>query len=64
MGLVLSSVDNWAHAGGFAGGYFLGKWLDPRQRERTDHIAVALVCLAASLLAVIASVVHYAFMPR
>ena len=35
-------VDNWAHAGGFAGGYLAAIWLDPLKRERTDHVVVAL----------------------
>ena len=62
FGLVMSGVDNWAHLGGFAGGYLVAKWLDPWKPERLDHLVGALVCLAASALAIVASLVHYAWM--
>jgi len=52
IGLVFENVDNWAHFGGFAGGYFAAKVLDPLKPERIDHIAIAIGCLAASMLAV------------
>ena len=58
FGLMMPTVDNYAHAGGFGGGYLAARLLDPLTRERTDHILIALGCLAASLLAVAASVVH------
>jgi rhomboid protease GluP len=32
--------------------------LDPLKPERIDHIAIALACLAASVLAIVASVLH------
>lgn len=57
FGLVMPGIDNYAHAGGFAGGYLAGKWMDPLVAERGDHLIVALACLAASGLAVAASVV-------
>lgn len=56
FGLVMAGVDNWAHAGGFAGGYAIAYILDPRRPERIDHLIAALVCLALSALAVLASV--------
>ena len=56
FGLIMPGIDNWAHAGGFAGGYFGGKLLDPLKPERIDHLAIALVCLALTLLALLASV--------
>lgn len=59
FGLVMSGVDNWAHLGGFAGGYAAARWLDPWKPERLDHLVAALVCLAASALAILASIVHY-----
>jgi rhomboid protease GluP len=49
-------IDNFAHAGGFAGGYFVARWLDPLRPERVDHLIVGLACLAVSALAIIASV--------
>ncbi|MCP3956715.1 MAG: rhomboid family intramembrane serine protease [bacterium] len=55
IGFVLDGVDNWAHIGGFGGGYLVAKWLDPLREEGPNHMLAALVCLAASALAVIAS---------
>ena len=55
FGLIGIRVDNWAHAGGFASGYLAAMWLDPRGRERIDHLLAAVVCLVATLLAVVAS---------
>jgi rhomboid protease GluP len=58
FGFVMPGIDNYAHAGGFAGGYLAGRFLDPLKAERVDHILVAVACLAASLLSVIVSVLH------
>jgi rhomboid protease GluP len=56
FGLIMPGVDNFAHAGGFAGGYLTAMWLDPLKPERIDHIVTALICLAATALAIAASV--------
>jgi rhomboid protease GluP len=56
MGAFLPIIDNYAHAGGFAGGYLAARVLDPLKPERVDHIVIALACLAASLLSVVWSV--------
>jgi rhomboid protease GluP len=56
MGILMPGIDNWAHAGGFAGGYLAGVLLDPLKPERMDHMVMAAACLAASALAVAASV--------
>ena len=58
MGFVMSGVDNFAHAGGFAGGYLMSAFFNPLTRERGDHMLVAIGCLVATLLSVIFSVVH------
>jgi rhomboid protease GluP len=58
FGFLMQGVDNYAHAGGFAGGYLAARLLDPLKPERIDHVAVALVCLAAALIAIVASVLH------
>jgi rhomboid protease GluP len=55
-GFFMPGIDNYAHAGGFAGGYLAGRVLDPLIPERGDHTVIALVCLAASLLSILASV--------
>jgi rhomboid protease GluP len=56
LGFLMPGTDNWAHLGGFAGGYVMAKWLDPLLPERGDHVAAALVCLAASVASVVYSV--------
>jgi rhomboid protease GluP len=56
MGLIFPGVDNYAHAGGFIGGYATSWAFNPLTRERGDHILVAVVCLVATLLAIFASV--------
>ena len=54
--LFLPGIDNYAHAGGFAGGYLAAAYLNPHHPERVQHVIVALICLAASMLAIAASV--------
>lgn len=61
IGFILPRVDNLAHIGGFVGGYLAGIFLDPRKPERPVHVAGALVCLAATLAAIIASLVDNRF---
>jgi len=59
QGIFLGGIiNNFAHGGGFIGGYIAARLLDPLKPERVDHIVIALACLGASLLAVIASVLH------
>ena len=58
FGLIMQGVDNYAHAGGFLGGYVASVWLDPLKRERMDHLVGAVVCLVATALAVLASLVR------
>jgi rhomboid protease GluP len=57
MGAFLPVIDNYAHAGGFAGGYLAARALDPLKPERIDHIVIALACLAMSLASIVWSVV-------
>ncbi|MEQ1898937.1 MAG: rhomboid family intramembrane serine protease [Vicinamibacterales bacterium] len=52
FGLFMPGIDNYAHAGGFAGGYLVSRLLDPLSPERIDHLAIATLCLAASVLAI------------
>jgi rhomboid protease GluP len=51
-------IDNWAHLGGFAGGWLAAKILDPLKPERGDHVLVAIGCLVLSALSVGFSVVE------
>jgi rhomboid protease GluP len=57
FGLFMPGIDNYAHAGGFLGGYATSAFFNPVTRERGDHMLAALVCLAASFLAILFSVV-------
>jgi len=55
--LLQGIINNWAHVGGLAGGYVAARFLDPLKPERTDHVVIALICIAVSILSVIVSVV-------
>jgi len=58
MGVLIPGIDNYAHFGGLGGGYVVARVLDPLKKERIDHLAIAVGLLAASVLSVVASVVH------
>jgi rhomboid protease GluP len=58
IGVLMPGIDNYAHMGGFGGGYLVARFLDPLKPERIDHVAIALLCLGVSLISVIVSVVH------
>ena len=55
MGFALPGVDNWAHVGGFAGGWLVGRFLDPAREERGDHLLIALVLLLLTVVSIVAS---------
>jgi rhomboid protease GluP len=57
FGLSMPGIDNWAHIGGFAGGYLVARLLDPLKPERTNHVAAAFVCLLLSAAAIVVSLV-------
>lgn len=57
FGLIMPGIDNFAHAGGFIGGYAASQLLDPLKPERITHMVWALVCLVLSVLSIAASVV-------
>jgi rhomboid protease GluP len=56
FGLLMPGIDNFAHAGGFVGGYLASMWLDPLKPERMDHFVGAAICLLATALSIIASI--------
>ncbi len=56
FGLIMPGIDNFAHAGGFLGGYATSAFFNPLTRERGDHMIVALVCLVASAMAIALSI--------
>ena len=55
LGYFMGGVDNWAHLGGFLGGWGISYLLDPLKPERTDHTVAALLCLVLTLAAIVAS---------
>ena len=61
FGLVASlsgwGIDNWAHLGGFGGGWLAARVLDPLKPERIDHLVVALLLLLACVAAIVVSVI-------
>ena len=58
FGFIMPGIDNWAHLGGFVGGYLSSKWLDPLTTERLDHTMGALLCLGLTAFSIVASVIH------
>lgn len=58
MGFVFRGVDNAAHLGGFLGGYAASWFLDPLKPERIDHIAIAVVCLVTTFIAIVATILY------
>jgi rhomboid protease GluP len=58
FGLILPGIDNYAHAGGFGGGYLMGRLLDPLHPEQVKHILFALVLLVLSVLSIVLSAIH------
>jgi rhomboid protease GluP len=59
FGLVMPGVDNFAHAGGFLGGYVTSALFNPLTRERGDHMLIALVCLLFSFGAIVYSLINF-----
>lgn len=57
MGFIFPGVDNYAHAGGFIGGYLASMRLDPLRPERMDHLVMAVGLMVVTALAIIWSIV-------
>lgn len=55
-GLVMPGIDNFAHAGGFLGGYGISAFFNPLTKERGDHLLGAALCLLATFLAIAFSI--------
>jgi rhomboid protease GluP len=58
FGFIMPGVDNWAHLGGFGGGWVAARYLDPLKPERGDHVLVAFICLVLSALSILASILY------
>jgi rhomboid protease GluP len=61
FGFMMSGVNNWAHFGGFAGGWVAAQFLvsDAGRREGRITILIALVCLGLTGLGFILSAWQY-----
>lgn len=58
FGFLMSGVDNAAHLGGFAGGFLTGYVMDPRKQETGNYTMVAILCILATVAAIVASLVR------
>jgi rhomboid protease GluP len=57
-GLIMPGIDNFAHAGGFIGGYITSAFFNPLTREKGDHLLVAALCLLLTFAAIVMSVLE------
>ncbi len=57
FGFMMPQIDNWAHLGGFVGGFATAAFLNPLLPERLNHLAAAGVCLLLTAAAVVLSFV-------
>lgn len=57
-GLVMPGIDNYAHLGGFVGGYITSAFFNPLTREKGDHLLVAGILLVVTFAAIVASVMQ------
>src|SRR5689334_15847001 len=57
FGFFSARTDNFAHLGGFLGGYVTAKVFDPMKPERLDHLIGAFVCIGLTAIAVVVSVI-------
>jgi len=57
FGFIMPGIDNFAHIGGFIGGYGAAKFLNPSVPERVDHLIAAVAVLILTVVSILASVV-------
>ena len=57
IGFFMTGIDNYAHAGGFEEAISQRACSIPSSPERIDHMVIAVGCLVASILSIVASVV-------
>jgi rhomboid protease GluP len=57
-GLIMPGIDNFAHAGGFIGGYVTSAFFNPLTREKGDHLLIAIILLLLTFAAIIMSILQ------
>ncbi len=57
FGFIMPGIDNFAHLGGFLGGYASARILDPMKEERVSHVILALALMACTVLSVVLSLI-------
>ncbi len=57
FGLIMPGIDNYAHLGGFLGGYASAWLLNPMHPESFKHAIAALLLLALTALSIVLSIV-------
>ena len=57
LGLIMPGVDNFAHAGGFVGGYLAGRFMDPTKPATQVYLFIAMGCIFAFVASIILSFV-------
>ncbi len=57
-GFFLPYVDNWAHIGGFVGGWAATRLMRPLEDEGPLHLLAGLICLILMVASLVASILH------
>ncbi len=58
FGFVMPGIDNYAHLGGFIGGYSTAKMLDPLKPEKIHHLFAAIGLMVLTALSILASLLQ------
>jgi rhomboid protease GluP len=56
FGFLMPGIDNFAHIGGFVGGYATALLFNPFKPEQMKHIVAAILCLVIAAASIFASV--------
>lgn len=59
LGFIVPVINNWAHLGGFIGGYLVSMALNPLTREKGDHMLIAAISLVVSIGAVLYAIIDH-----
>lgn len=56
FGFMMPGIDNYAHLGGFIGGYVTALLLNPLKSEQMKHVMAAVLCLVLNAASILASI--------